>query len=130
MDEERVAPTMEPLLAPASDLSTSTRGGDRAEQRSSSAATGFAKLYAAAFSLASAYGLLLLMPLFVKEIGGTEFHVGAVLWGGAASALTLVGLTNRLAARLGASRLTAAAAVLYAAGTLPFVLSSDPSLAG
>ena len=76
----------------------------------------FLLLYSAALIASIAEGFFLLLPLFVKSIGGTEIDVGWILWGGAAGSVLLVGSVSKLLDYLRPAAIAALGCASYAAG--------------
>jgi MFS family permease len=83
---------------------------------------------------AGSYGLILLLPAFVKAAGGSPAQAGLIYWCGALGAGAALVLSGRLAERAGAGWGAAAGAVLYAAAAAIMagggVLGGDAYAAG
>ncbi|CEJ13476.1 Major Facilitator Superfamily protein [bacterium YEK0313] len=84
-------------------------------------------VYLGSFSIATAYGLFLILPLHVKALGGNEEVVGRILFAGAFGTLLSVGLTTRLVTIWKPYLVLAAGALCYAAGSGLFAFSSTLS---
>ena len=67
------------------------------------------RLLAGVFALSTGYGLVLLLPLYVQQLGGSEATFGVVTACAAVPAALLLGLLLRFPDRLPASGLLAAA---------------------
>jgi len=83
----------------------------------------FALLYSAALLASIAEGFFLLLPLYVKQVGGNELEVGWILWGGAAGSLLLVGSMTRLLDALRPASIAALGCAAYAVGAAIFAYS-------
>lgn len=83
----------------------------------------FALLYSAALLASVAEGFFLLLPLYVKQIGGNELHVGWILWGGAIGSVLLVGLLTRLLNVFRAAAIAGLGCGAYAIGALIFAFT-------
>ena len=83
----------------------------------------FALLYSAALLASIAEGFFLLLPLFVKQVGGNELDVGWILWGSAAGSLLLVGSMTRLLDVIRPASIAALGCAAYAAGAAIFAYS-------
>jgi len=83
----------------------------------------FALLYSAALLASIAEGFFLLLPLYVKQVGGNELDVGWILWGGAAGSLLLVGSMTRLLDVLRPASIAALGCAAYAVGAAIFTYS-------
>lgn len=82
-------------------------------------------LYGGALSIATAYGFLLLLPVYLKAIGGDEAGAGRVLACGAVGAILAVLFTGRLCERAGPSAAAAVGAAVYGVGTGTVWLTSQ-----
>jgi MFS family permease len=83
----------------------------------------FALLYSAALLASIAEGFFLLLPLYVKQVGGNELDVGWILWGGAAGSLLLVGSMTRLLDVMRPASVAALGCAAYAVGAAIFAYS-------
>jgi MFS family permease len=83
----------------------------------------FALLYSAALLASIAEGFFLLLPLYVKQVGGNELDVGWILWGGAAGSLLLVGSMTRLLDVMRPASIAALGCAAYAVGAAIFAYS-------
>ncbi|HKS50077.1 MAG TPA: MFS transporter [Amycolatopsis sp.] len=86
-----------------------------------------ALLYSGSLSIAIAYGFLLLLPAYLKYIGGDEAEAGRILACGAVGAIVAVALTGRFCERVGPSAAAATGSAVYALGTGAICLSSQVS---
>ncbi|MEW6644992.1 MAG: MFS transporter [Pseudomonadota bacterium] len=84
-------------------------------------------VYLASFSIATAYGLFLILPLYVKMLGGDEEIVGRILFAGAFGTLLSVGFTARLTTYWKPYVVVAGGALFYAAGSSFFAFSTSLS---
>lgn len=83
----------------------------------------FALLYTASLLASIAEGFFLLLPLYVRQIGGNELHVGWILWAGAIGSVLLVGSMSRLLDLLKPAMIAAVGCAAYAAGAAVFAFS-------
>lgn len=84
-----------------------------------------ALLYCASLSIATAYGFLLLLPAYLKHIGGDEAEAGRILACGAVGAIFAVILTGRFCERVGPSAAAATGSAIYTVATGGVWLSSQ-----
>jgi MFS family permease len=83
----------------------------------------FALLYSAALIASIAEGFFLILPLYVKQIGGNELHVGWILWAGAFGSVLLVGSMTRLLDYLRPAAIAALGCASFAVGAAIFAFS-------
>jgi len=75
-----------------------------------------ASLLLGTLGISTAYGMLLLLPLYVRELGGNEADFGVVLSSAAVPAVLCIGLLIRHPQRLRPHAVVAVAVAVYAAG--------------
>jgi MFS family permease len=80
------------------------------------------RLLAGVFALSTGYGLVLLLPLYVQQLGGSEATFGVVTACAAVPAALLLGLLLRFPDRLPASGLLAAASMIYGSAACGLVV--------
>lgn len=84
-------------------------------------------VYLACFCIASAYGLFLTLPLYIKMLGGDEEVVGRIIFVGAFGTLLSVGFTTRLMTIWKPYLVVAGGALCYAVGSSFFAFSASIS---
>jgi hypothetical protein len=75
-------------------------------------------LLSGALGISTAFGMLLLLPLYVRELGGDEADFGVILSSAAIPAVLCIGLLLRYPERLRSHAVVAIAIAVYAVGAV------------
>jgi Major Facilitator Superfamily len=92
------------------------RGEGREGMRSGEGLPTVVLLLLGTLAISTAYGMLLLLPLYVQELGGNEASFGVVLSSAAVPAVLCIGLLIRYPERLRPHAVVAIAIAVYALG--------------
>jgi MFS family permease len=94
------------------------RGEGQGGTRSGIRLTAVVVLLLGTLGIATAYGMLLLLPLYVQELGGDEASFGVVLSSAAVPAVLCIGLLIRYPERIRPHAVVAIAIAVYAVGAV------------
>src|SRR5918998_2896806 len=97
---------------------TEERGEGRGWVRRGVGLAAVVLLLSGALGISTAFGMLLLLPLYVRELGGDEADFGVILSSAAVPAVLCIGLLLRYPERLRSHAVVAIAIAVYAVGAV------------